>query len=163
MIKNYFKIAVRSLIKQKGYSFINIAGLATGMAVAILIGLWIWDELAYDKYHKNYDHIAQVWQHSVFNGVTESINANPFVMAEEIRNNFGIDFKYVLEASWNETHTLTFRDRKFNKAGSYFEPEVTEMFTLKMLRGSREGLKEPIFYFIICIHRKAFFLVMLIP
>jgi hypothetical protein len=68
MIKNYFKIAFRNLIKQKGYSFINIAGLATGMAVAISIGLWIWDELSYDKYHKNYNRIAQVWQHVIYNG-----------------------------------------------------------------------------------------------
>ena len=68
MIKNYFKIAFRNLLKNKGYSFINIAGLATGMAVAHLIGLWIWDELVYDKYHQNYDRIAQVWQHNIYNG-----------------------------------------------------------------------------------------------
>jgi hypothetical protein len=52
MIKNYFKIAWRNLVRSKGYSAINIGGLAVGMAVAILIGLWIYDELTYDKFHK---------------------------------------------------------------------------------------------------------------
>ena len=55
MFKNYFKIAWRNLIKNKGISFINIGGLAVGMAVATLIGLWIWDELSFDKQNKNYD------------------------------------------------------------------------------------------------------------
>jgi len=143
MLKNYFKIAFRNLVKQKGYSFINIAGLATGMAVAILIGLWIWDELSYDKYHENYDRIAQVWQHNVYNGNTESQTANPYRMAEEIRNNFGSDFKYVLQSSWNSTHIVSHEEKKFNKEGSYFEPQVTEMLSLRMLKGTRGGLKEP--------------------
>ncbi len=143
MLKNYFKIAFRNLIKQKGYSFINIAGLATGMAVAILIGLWIWDELSYDKYHQNYDRLAQVWQHNIYNGVTQSQMANPYLMGEEIRNNFGGDFKYVLQASWNNSHILTVGEKKFNKNGYYFEPQVTEMLSLRMLKGTRDGLKEP--------------------
>ena len=53
MIKNYLKIAFRNLSKNKIYSFINIAGLAVGIAVAMLIGLWVWDELSFNKYHKN--------------------------------------------------------------------------------------------------------------
>jgi len=143
MIKSYFKIALRNLLKNPGYSFINIAGLATGMAVALLIGLWIWDELAYDKYHENYGRIAQVWQHNVYNGTKESQVANPYVMAEEIRNNFGSDFKYVLQASWNFTRVLTHGEKKFTKQGFYFEPAVTEMLSLKMLKGTRECLKDP--------------------
>jgi len=63
MIKNYLKIAWRNLVKNKTHSFINIAGLSVGMAVAMLIGLWIWDELSFDKYHQNYDRIVQVMQH----------------------------------------------------------------------------------------------------
>ena len=69
MVSNYFKIAWRNLIKNKGYSAINIGGLAVGMAVAMLIALWIFDELTYDKWHKNYDRIAQVMQHQTFNGM----------------------------------------------------------------------------------------------
>lgn len=157
MIKNYFKIVFRNLIKQKGYSFINIAGLATGMAVAILIGLWIWDELSYDKYHKKYNRIAQVWQHVVYNGNVGSQMANPALMGEEIRNNFGSDFKYVLQASWNNTHILASGEKKFNKDGYYFEPQVTEMLSLKMIKGTRDGLKEPYSILLSASTAKAYF------
>ena len=68
MFRNYLKVAWRNLIKNKGYSAINIGGLAVGMAVAMLIGLWINDELSFDKYHKNYNKVAQVMQHQTFNG-----------------------------------------------------------------------------------------------
>ena len=69
MYKSYFKIGWRNLLQNKGYSFINIGGLALGMAVAILIGLWMYDELSFDTYHPNHDRIAQVMQHQVYNGV----------------------------------------------------------------------------------------------
>src|SRR5882672_10638970 len=108
MLRNFLIIAVRHLLKNKGYSFINISGLALGMAVALLIGLWTWDELTYDKYHSNYDRIAQVWQHNIYNGHVGSQTANPWVMAEEIRNNFSSDFKYVLQSSWTFSRILTF-------------------------------------------------------
>ena len=49
MLRNYVKIAWRNLVKHKGYSFINIFGLATGMTVAILIGLWVWDEFNFAR------------------------------------------------------------------------------------------------------------------
>ncbi|MFM7430648.1 MAG: ABC transporter permease, partial [Flammeovirgaceae bacterium] len=143
MLKNYFKIAFRNLVKQKGYSFINIAGLATGMAVAILIGLWISDGLTYNTYHPNYDTIAQVWQNNLYNGEVQSQVSNPYVMGEEIRSKYGSDFKYVLQATWNFTRILTVGEKKFNKDGYYFEPEVTEMLSLKMLKGTRDGLKDP--------------------
>ena len=68
MYKSYFKIGWRNLLKNKGYSFINIGGLALGMAVAMLIGLWMHDELIFDSYHPNHDRIAQVMRHELFNG-----------------------------------------------------------------------------------------------
>lgn len=80
MIKNYFKIAWRNLLRNKGYSFINIAGLSLGMVVAILIGLWMHDELTFDTYHANYNRIAQVMQHQTYNGKIGSQVANPAVM-----------------------------------------------------------------------------------
>ncbi len=144
MIKSYFKIAFRNLLRNKGYTFINVAGLASGMAVALLIGLWIWDELTYNQYHKNYDRIAQVWQHNVYNGVKGSQTANPYLMAEEIRNNFGSDFKYVLQSTWNFGRVLTVGDKKFSKSGMYWEPQVLDMLSIKLLRGTPDSaLKDP--------------------
>lgn len=144
MLKNYFKIALRNLLKNKGYTFINVAGLASGMAVALLIGLWIWDELTFNKYHKNYDHLAQVWQHNEYNGEKGSQTANPYLMAEEIRNNFGSDFKYVLQSTWNFDRVLAIGDKKFNKSGMYWEPGVIDMLSINLLQGIPEtALKDP--------------------
>ena len=67
MFKNYLIIGWRSLIKNKGYSYINILGLMVGMSVAGLIGLWISDEVSYDMHHKNYDRIAEVYVHKIVN------------------------------------------------------------------------------------------------
>lgn len=144
MIKNHLLIAVRTLRKNPGYSFISITGLAVGMAVALLIGLWIWGELTFNKYHKNYDRVAQVWQHNSYNGVKTSGTANPHLMAEEIRNNFDSDFKYVLQSTWNFSRILTVGDKIFNKPGMYWEPQVIDMLSLKLLRGAADqALKDP--------------------
>lgn len=143
MLKNFFKVAWRNLIKSKGYSAINIGGLAAGMAVAMLIGLWVHDELSYDKYYENYDRIAQVMQHASFNGKIGTQTANPAVMAPEIRAKFGSDFKYVVQASWAGGHLLAVGKRSFNKTGIFFEPDAPEMLTLKMLKGTRKGLQDP--------------------
>lgn len=146
MIKNYFRIAIRNIRKHLAYSLINIAGLAAGMAVALLIGLWIRDELTYNKYHKNYDRIAQVWQHSTHNGVKISGVSNPHLMAEEIRSNFGGDFKYVLQSTWNFSRTLSVDDKVFNKFGMYWEPQVIDMLSLRLLRGNPDKAQASLQY-----------------
>ena len=61
MWKNFLKIAYRNVLHHKGYSFINIAGLAIGMACCIIIMLWVQDELSYDKYHAKADRIYRLW------------------------------------------------------------------------------------------------------
>jgi len=143
MIRNYFKIAWRNLLKNKGYSALNIGGLAVGMAVAMLIGLWVYNELSYNKYHQNYDRIAQVMQHASFNGEIKTQNANPVLMAPELRAKYGSDFKYVVQASWTEDHLITVADKTIIKSGMYFEPDAPEMLTLEMIKGTRSGLKDP--------------------
>ena len=60
MIKNYFKIALRNLVRHKSFSLINIVGLSVGMICFILIGLWINDELSFDKYNENYSQIYRM-------------------------------------------------------------------------------------------------------
>jgi len=143
MIKNYFTVAFRNLGKNKSSSFINIGGLAIGMAVAMLIGLWIHDELSFDKYHKNYDRIAQVMQHQTSNGIVYSDVSMPFPIGKELQTNFSSDFKYVAMASWEGPHILTYGEKKITKPGIYMDKDGAKMLTLKMLKGSNEGLKEP--------------------
>ena len=72
MVKNYFRVGWRNLLRNKGYSFINIGGLAMGMAVAVLIGLWIFDELTFNTYYANYHRIARVMQQYTVNGEIET-------------------------------------------------------------------------------------------
>jgi len=141
MFKNYFKIAIRSLKKNKIHSFINIAGLSIGMAVAMLIGLWVRDELSFNKYHKNYDRIAQVWQFVTFNTEKVSYNSLPIPLAEELRNKYP-DFNLVSLSTYSRDVILTTGDKKFSRTGIYAEPDFTEMMTLKMLAGTRHGLKD---------------------
>ncbi len=143
MIKNYFKIAWRNLVNNKGYSLINIGGLAVGMAVAMLIGLWVHDELTFNKYHKNYDSIAQVMQHANFNGEISSQVSNPALMAPEIRAKHGSDFKYIVQSSWEGTHLLSVGNKHIVKHGIFFDPEAPEMLSLNMIKGTRAGLKDP--------------------
>lgn len=143
MIRNYLKISLRTLGKNKTYSFINITGLAMGMAVAILIGLWIYDELSFDRHFKNYGRIAQVWQHQTFNGQVGTQTSLPFPIGDEIRRNYGSDFKHVVMASWTNPHILATGDMKFTKKGSYIEPGAPEMLSLEMVKGTHAGLKDP--------------------
>lgn len=114
-----------------------------GMAVAMMIGLWVYDELTYDKYHNNYDRIAQVMQHANFNGKIETQVANPAVMGPELRAKYGSDFKYVVQSSWTVGHLLSVGNKHINKDGNFFEPDAPVMLSLKMLKGPRTGLKDP--------------------
>ena len=146
MIKNYLKIAWRNLLKNKAHTFINVTGLSVGMAVAILIGLWIWDELSYDKYFQNHDTLVQVMQHQTFNGVRGTQTSIPLPLAPKLRESYtgpGKDFKYVVMSTWTQGHILAYKDKKLNKDGNYMQPEAPDMFALKMMKGTREGLKDP--------------------
>ena len=143
MIKNYFKIAWRNILKNKASSSINIGGLAIGMAVAMLIGLWIWDELSFDKSFNNTGRIAQVMQNQSFNGNTRTGKAIPLPLGGELRKNYGVNFKYVVMASWTWNHVLTVGDKKISRGGSYMEPDAPKLFSLNILKGSSDGLKDP--------------------
>jgi putative ABC transport system permease protein len=143
MFKNYLKISWRNLTKHKVHTFINITGLSVGMAVAILIGLWIWDEISYDKYFKNHDKIVQVWQNQTFNGKIGSQISMPVPLGLMLGKDYRGDFKYVVLSSWNYDHILAYGDKKLTKEGSFMQPEVTDMLTLKMLKGTRKALTDP--------------------
>lgn len=142
MYRNFFNIALRNLFKNTVSSFINIAGLAVGMAVALLIGLWIWDELTFDTHHKNYDRIVQVMQHQTFNGEKGTENSIPFPLTAEIKNKYGDDFKYLAMASWPGDQILTYGDKIITREGNYMDKDITKILSLEMNQGSQDGLKE---------------------
>lgn len=143
MLKNYFKISWRNLRKNKMHSFINITGLASGMAVAMLIGLWIYDEVSFDKNFKNHDRIARVIQNVTNNGEVQTWNSVPYPLAEELRKNYGEDFKHVVMGAGAGDHVLSVGDKKLTKQGVYFEKGAIEMFSLRMLQGNKNSLDDP--------------------
>ncbi len=103
----------------------------------------IYDELSFNKYHKNYDHIAQVLQHQNFNGEIHTDKAVPYPLGTALRNSYGNDFKYIVLSSWTNSHILSFNEKSISQSGNYMEPDAPEMLTLKMIRGSRAGLRDP--------------------
>ncbi len=136
MIKNYLKTAWRNLRKSRMHSFINITGLSIGMAVAMLIGLWIFDEVSYNKSFKNYDRIAQVIQTVTNNGEMQTWTSVPYPLADELRKNYGSDFKRVVMGSGIGDHILSYDDKKLKRTGGFFEKEMPEMFSFRILHGN---------------------------
>lgn len=142
MIKNYFKIAWRNLRKNKVYSSLNIVGLAIGMAVALLIGLWIWDELSFNHYHRNHNRLAYVMSTQTYNGVTETFPNIVVPLENELRTKYAGDFKK-LSLTWNSTNILAAGDKKISASGKWAQPDLPEMLTLTMQKGTLESFKDP--------------------
>ncbi|WP_090146107.1 ABC transporter permease [Dyadobacter soli] len=143
MVSNYFKVARRNLAKNKLYSFINITGLASGMAVAMLIGLWLYDELSFNRSFQNHARIAQVMQTQNLGGNILTDKSLPAPTGKELRLSYNGNFKYIVSSTSEESHILSFKKLNFNKPGRFMEPGITEMLSLDMVSGSRAGLSDP--------------------
>lgn len=136
MLHNYFKIAWRNLVNNKVYTFTNIGGLAFGMAVAILIGLWVLDELNFDKYHKEHDRIALLQKNRSFNGniITEQSMSIP--LAAKLRESYGNYFEEVVASSYGGEKSLTVNDKTIIKRGLFMETGGEKILDLQILEGS---------------------------
>lgn len=143
MLRNYFKSAWRNLVKGRMHSLINVMGLSVGMTVAMLIGLWLYDEVSFNRNFDNYSHIAQVEQNVVNNGEVQTWTSVPYPLAEELRSHYGSDFKNIAMSVDVGTHDLTLGDKKLKQSGGYFEKGICDMLSLSMLSGSTSSLREP--------------------
>lgn len=143
MYKSYFKITWRNLLKSKVYSSINIIGLATGMTVALLIGLWIWDELAFDSYFQNRERLAQVMLNQTESGTIYTGGTIAMPLGDALRTKYADDFKALSLTSWNNSCVLTVEDKNLSGSGMWVQQDFPEMFTLAMLKGRRDALKDP--------------------
>jgi ABC-type antimicrobial peptide transport system permease subunit len=142
MIKNYFKIAFRNLTKNKVYSFINISGLAIGMAATMLIGLWISDELNYNNHFENKETIAILFQEQTLNGDIETDSAIPRPLEFALRENYADNFKHIIMSSWEQPRYLKYGDTNIYTLGNAMQEGITEMLELIIIDGVRDGLKE---------------------
>ncbi|GAB3967873.1 ABC transporter permease [Spirosoma terrae] len=140
MLRNYLKIAWRNLAKQKAYSFINITGLAAGMTVAMLIGLWIHDELSFDRKFNNYDRLAKLWQFVKFDVEKASYDVMPIPLADELRTRYA-DFESV-GLSVTRSVILASGEQKLMKTGNYVEPDFIKMLSLNIMSGAPFGAND---------------------
>src|SRR5689334_19139918 len=128
MFRNYLTIALRSLRRNKGYSFINIGGLATGMAITMLIGLWVSEELSFDGYHPQKERVVRVMQHQTYDGQTSTQRSMPMPVGNVLRTEYGSDFTYVALSSWDDNHVLNQKEVNINAVGSFVEPTLPRIF-----------------------------------
>ena len=142
MFKNYLKIAWRNLTKHKAYTIINVGGLALGMAVALIIGLWINDELGHNNYFSHKDKIAQVFQSQTMNGQTDTGPAIPRPLEKAIREGYMDNFKHMIMSSWTTSQYLKYNDNSISREGNFMQREAPEMLDLKILKGEKDGLRE---------------------
>jgi putative ABC transport system permease protein len=142
MIRNYFKIAWRNLVKNKAYSAINILGLAVGMAVAILIALWIREELGFNKSFENHDRIVRFFQHSSDGKSVSTMTTVPIPLLHELRNKYATEFEHLAITRFGK-RVLSFDEKKLNSEGLFSEPGFADIFSLQMLQGSATSLQDP--------------------
>ena len=143
MINHNFKVSFRQMLKHKGYSFINIVGLAAGMVVAILIGLWVNDELSFNKYHDNHRQIVQILRQ--VNDGNERLT-NEFLttgMGTLLRENLSNHFEHIsMFRSRNQTIVLGVEDDKFTFTGHFAEENTPLLLGLKMKYGQQDGMTD---------------------
>ena len=143
MFKNYLTIAWRNLLKNKLFSSINIIGLASGMAIALLIGLWIADELQFDHYYQNHDRLAQAAVLPSDKGITYTNTTIQMPLGNELRKKYGKDLKYISLGAGGGSHILAAGDKKLSGLAMYAQKDFPEMFSLDMVKGRRDVLKDP--------------------
>lgn len=142
MFKNYFKIAWRNLLKNKVYSFINISGLAVGMAATIMIGLWITDELNYNSHFQKKDTIAQVFQSQEMNGDIGTGPAIPRPLEFALRQDHADNFEHIIMSSWDQSRYLKYGEVNIYTTGNAMQEKGPEMLDLEIVEGIKDGLKE---------------------
>ena len=134
MLKNYLKIAWRSLLQNKGLAFINIFGLAIGMAFALLIGLWIQYETSFDTFHVNKDRLALIRKNNLFNNQKNTISSQPVQLYDELKRNYP-EIKRLSRIDNNE-HSLVIANNKFHKKGLYVDRDFLKMLSFPLVKGN---------------------------
>lgn len=143
MFKHNFKVSYRQMLKNKGYSFINIGGLAMGMVVAMLVSLWVQDELSFNSYHSNTDQIIQIFRQGNENNERVTNEFLTTGMGSLLRESFPDKLEQVvMKKSRSQTVVLSNEKKKFTVEGNFWEADGPDLFSLKMISGNINGLKD---------------------
>jgi putative ABC transport system permease protein len=137
MLKNFFKVTFRNLLRNKGFATINILGLTIGMASAILILLWVQNELSYDRFYEKTDRLYLMYNRDKFDGELHAWNSTPKIMAPTLKK----DYPEVEDATRfdNITFLLTVGEKHLNIRGAFADSGFLNMFSFPLLKGNAAG------------------------
>lgn len=134
MLRNFLILALRNLRKNRLYSFLNIAGLAIGLAAGILVLLWVADEFRYNKFHTNLPNIHIILQNQTQGGVTYTFEALPGPLAAALRAEIP-EVKRAFRFSWPGQNLLTSGEKSTYERGFYAEPDLFNVMTFPAIKG----------------------------
>jgi len=138
MFKNYFKTAFRNLWKNKTYSFLNVFGLAVGIACAGLIFLWVEDEWSYNHNNTRKDQLYQVLENQAYEGKTYTFAATPGLLAPVMKDELpGI--KNTCRLTWNQYTLFGLGEKTIYERGFYADSSLFSMFTVTFVQGNKEN------------------------
>jgi putative ABC transport system permease protein len=135
MLRNYFKTAWRSLRKNKGFTITNLLGLTIGMTCSSLIFLWVHDELSYDRFHLNYDHIDQVLVNRGFNNGNYTDHSIVFPLAHALEKGYPA-IRYAVVTTHNQDHILAYKDIRIKKGGYTVSEHFFDIFSWVFVEGN---------------------------
>jgi hypothetical protein len=143
MLGNYFVITFRNLKKNRLFSLINISGLAIGLAVFLLIMLWIEIELSFNNFHEGRDRIAAMMVNKKTGNDISSFPAVPSLLAKSMAANLP-EIENAARTSWGDVRLLSKDEKKFTEYGLYVDPQFLKIFTFPLVNGnSNSVLKNP--------------------
>ena len=135
MIRNYFKTTLRSLLKNRSYSFLNISGLAIGIACASLIFLWVQDELTFNHNFEKRDNIYRIYENQTYEGKVSTFHATPGPMAKAMKADIpGI--KNAARMSGTGPQLFSRGDKAINEQGDYADKEILSILDLPFIHGN---------------------------
>ncbi|HZY38349.1 MAG TPA: ABC transporter permease [Mucilaginibacter sp.] len=138
MFKNYFKIAWRTIVRNKAHSFINISGLAVGIACSLLILLWVQNERDMDAWHKNGPRIYDVYERTHVDHQDAASYGTPALIAGEVKRVIP-DVQYATQMAWLEPHNFRVGDKALKLTGSFASADYFKMFDTKLLEGNAQN------------------------
>jgi putative ABC transport system permease protein len=144
MFRNYLIIAVRSIFRQKGFSLINILGLAIGLACALLILLWVQDELSFDKFHEQAHRLYRVEEDQYYSGAVYHVNVTPYPSAPVWKAEIP-EIEDACRYQWSSGMLFTYGEKAFYEGGCVaVDSTFFDLFTYGFLHGKKAtALTEP--------------------
>ena len=141
MFRNYFIITIRNLFRNGFYSFINITGLSIGITCSILILLWVYDEISYNKFLPKVDRIYQVWAKAFFDGKANNWTSVPLPTYEAMKT-ADSNIKRAVVTDWGGDHLLAVGDTRLTKKGYFASEEFLEVFEFRLKTGNAEQVMD---------------------